>query len=119
MSITIQGKDLSHAEISFLKWQYGFEDADDPFERSLWQTIARAWDSDNQPGISGGQRSRHLERLGSQSAYPEEVSLYIRFKSDRSDAFWRDLIRRAGLSDRRQRDVAPKEERRRRAEARR
>ncbi|MEX0958852.1 MAG: hypothetical protein WDZ63_06145 [Burkholderiales bacterium] len=113
MSIKIQSKELSAAESSFLKWQYGFEDEDDPFERSLWQTIARAWESDNQPGISGKRGTRHLERLGSTDAYPEEVSLYVRFKSDRSDDFWSELIRRAGLSDRRQRRVAPKVERRR------
>lgn len=113
MSIKIQSEELSAAETSFLKWQYGFEDEDDPFERALWQTIARAWESDNQPGISGRRGTRHLERLGADEAYPEEVSLYVRFKSDRSDAFWKDLIRRAGLSDRRQQRVAPKVERRR------
>ena len=35
MSIQFRTKDLSPVEISFLKWQYGFEEEDDPFERSL------------------------------------------------------------------------------------
>jgi hypothetical protein len=36
MTIEFKQENLSPVEMSFLKWQYGFEDADDPFERSLW-----------------------------------------------------------------------------------
>jgi hypothetical protein len=119
MSIELKTKDLSPAEVSFLKWQYGFEDDDDPFERSLWHTIMRAWESDHAARFADRPGTQHLQRLGAAKAYPDEVSLFIQFKADDSGAFWEDLIRRAGLSDRRQRKFAPVIERRRRAEARR
>jgi hypothetical protein len=99
MSIKFRSKDLSAAEASFLKWQYGFDEVDEPFERALWQTIMRAWDAD--AASTPATPTRHLERLGSAAAYPEEVALYVKFKSEGSDAFWNELIRRAGLSDRR------------------
>ena len=113
MSLKIQNQDLSSAEKSFLKWQYGFEEDDDPFEISLWHTIMRAWESDNAPTMSRARQSEHLSRMGSDGAYPEHVSLYIKFKSDQSDRFWRQLITRAGLSDRRQRKASAPVERRR------
>jgi hypothetical protein len=95
MSIMFRSTELSSAEASFLKWQYGFDEEDEPFERALWQAIARAWEADNATG------THHLERLGSSDAYPEEVALYLRFKSEGSDDVWNEMIRRAGLSDRR------------------
>jgi hypothetical protein len=97
MSIKFRSTELSSAEASFLKWQYGFDEEDEPFERALWQAILRAWEADTAPGA----RTRHLERLGCGGAFPEEVALYLRFKSEGSDAVWEGLIRRAGLSDRR------------------
>ncbi len=103
-------KELSSAEASFLKWQYGFDDADEPFELALWQAIMRAWEADNAPGAT----TRHLARLGGADAYPAEVALYKSFKSIGSDAIWNDLIRRAGLSDRRTTEVDAKIERRHR-----
>jgi hypothetical protein len=115
MSLKIRDQDLSPAEKSFLKWQYGFEEDDDPFEISLWQSIMRAWESDNAPSISQTPGTDHLSRLGAKNAYPEHVALYIKFKSDQSDRFWRQLITRAGLADRRQRKAAAPVERRRRA----
>ena len=42
MSIKIRSTELSPAEASFLKWQYGFDEGDAPFERALWQAIVRA-----------------------------------------------------------------------------
>lgn len=113
MSIRIRTEDLTRAEVSFLNWQYGFDEASDPFERALWQAISRAWASDH-GAEAGAAGTRHLERLGSAGAYPEEVRLYCQFKSDNSDKFWMELIRRAGLTDRRQRSVTPMVERRRR-----
>lgn len=113
MSIELITNELTPAEASFLKWQYGFDDDDDPFERSLWHTIMRAWEADQQPRFNNRPGTRHLERLGSEDAYPDEVSLYIKFKSDTSEDFWNDLIKRAGLSDRRQRKHSPVIERRR------
>ena len=117
MSLKIRDQDLSPAEVSFLKWQYGFEEDDDPFEISLWQTIMRAWESDNAPSMSRAKRTERLSRLGCSDAFPEYVSLYIKFKSDQSDRFWRELITRAGLADRRQRKTPTPVERRRRASA--
>ena len=35
MSIQFRSTVLSPAETSFLKWQYGFDEADEPFERAL------------------------------------------------------------------------------------
>ena len=49
----------------------------------LWQAIGRAWEADE---VSGG-RKNHLARLGSRGAYPEEVALFVRFRSAEGDAF--------------------------------
>ncbi len=99
MSIRFRSTELSSAESSFLKWQYGFDEEDEPFERALWQAIVRAWEADNAPGAEEG--TRHLERLGCSGAYPEEVALYLQFKSEASDVIWNELIHRAALPDRR------------------
>ena len=114
MSIKFRSKGLSPAEASFLKWQYGFDEEDEPFERALWQAIMRAWDADT----GSGTGTRHLERLGCSDAYPEEVALYTSFKSEGSDTVWNELIRRAGLSDRRTAKVDTSIDRRRRAASR-
>ena len=111
MSIHFRIDALTAAEASFLRWQYGFEDDDEPFARVLWQAIARAWDAD---AASEG-RTRHLERLGNSAAYPEEVALYRRFRSSDGDAIWLDLIQRAGLAERRKARVETAVDRRRRA----
>jgi hypothetical protein len=111
MSIKLRSNELSPAEASFLKFQYGFDEGDDPFARALWQAIGRAWDAD---AASGGS-TRHLERLGCAGAYPEEVALYVSFRQEGGDAIWNDLIRRAGLSERRTANVNPAIDRRRRA----
>jgi len=97
MSIKLRSTELSPAEASFLKWQYGFDEEDEPFERALWHVILRAWEADN---ASGGDTC-YLERLGCSGAFPEEVALYMQFKSEDSDVIWNELIRRADLADRR------------------
>ncbi|HEX4985094.1 MAG TPA: hypothetical protein VFV71_03375 [Burkholderiales bacterium] len=114
MSIKFRSKDLTAAETSFLKWQYGFDDEDEPFERALWQAIMRAWEAD---AVSEA-RAGHLGRLGCADAYPEEVALYVKFKSAGSDTVWNELIRRAGLVERRTAKVVPTIDRRRRSTAR-
>src|SRR5258708_35852743 len=106
MSIQFRSKDLSPVEISFLKWQYGFEEEDDPFERSLGHTILHAWEADRQAFMSDSP-SRHLPPLGSVAAYPEQGALYVTFKSDQGASFWNDLIKRAGLPHPRHAHVAP------------
>jgi hypothetical protein len=111
MSFKFRSTELSPAEASFLKWQYGFDDDDEPFARALWQAIGRAWEAD----IASGGRTRYLERLGCPGAYPEEVALYVSFRREGGDAVWNDLIRRAGLSDRRTAKVDTSLDRRRRA----
>lgn len=110
MSIHFHSNELSPAEASFLKWQYGFDEDDEPFTRALWQAIGRAWDAD---AASGGG-TRLLDRLGSSGAFPEEVALYRSFRLEGGDAIWNELIRRAGLSDRRTAKVETKIDRRRR-----
>ena len=117
MSIKFRSKELSPAEASFLKWQYGFDEQDEPFERALWQVIMRAWDADAH-AYASEKDPRHLPRLGSADAYPEEVALYVKFKSEDSDTVWNELIRRAGLSDRRTAKVEQPVDRRRRSGAR-
>jgi hypothetical protein len=114
MSIKFRSDELSTAEASFLKWQYGFDEEDEPFERALWQAIMRAWDADAASETS----QRHLQRLGCADAYPEEVALYVKFKSEGNDTVWNELIRRAGLSDRRTRRLPTPVDRRRRASSR-
>jgi len=109
MSKKLRSTELSPAEASFLKWQYGFDEADAPFERALWQAIVRAWEADN---ASGGDTG-YLERLGCSGAYPEEVELYLQFKSEDSDVLWNELIRRAALADRRTSKVVTPVNRRR------
>ena len=104
MSIKMRSTELSPAEASFLKWQYGFDEEDEPFERALWQAIVRAWEADNAPGPE--EETHHLERLGCSGAYPEEVALYLQFKSEASDVIWKELIRRAALADRRTAKIA-------------
>lgn len=110
MSIKFRSKELSPAEASFLKWQYGFDEQDEPFERALWQAIMRAWDAD---AHASEKNPRHLNRLGCADAYPGEVALYVKFRSDDNDTLWNELIRRAGLSDRRTTKVEPTVDRRR------
>ncbi len=110
MSIKFSSNELSPAEASFLKWQYGFDDEDEPFARALWQAIGRAWEAD---AASDGA-TRCLERLGCSGAFPEEVALYVRFRQDDGDAVWKELIRRAGLAERRMARVETAIDRRRR-----
>ena len=114
MSIKFRSKELTPAEASFLKWQYGFDDEDEPFERALWHAIMRAWDAD----AAAESSPRHLGRLGCADAYPEEVELYVKFKSEGSDKVWNELIRRAGLAERRTRKVDTTVDRRHRSGAR-
>ena len=111
MSIKFRSDELTPAEASFLKWQYGFDEDDEPFGRVLWQAIGKAWEAD----AASGAGTRHLERLGCSDAYPEEVALYVRFRAEGGDAVWKDLIRRAGLPERRTAKIDTGIDRRRRA----
>ena len=116
MSLKFKTTELSHAEASLIGWQFGYSEDDDPFYVSLWHTINRAWVSDNLPATAGRPKAEHLKRLGSASAFPEEVSVYLKFKSADGEKYWLDLLKRAGLADRRQRSVSPPTgERRKRA----
>ena len=111
MSIRIHSDALSPAEASFLKWQYGFDDSDDPFARALWQAIGRAWEAD----AGSGGVTQYLMRLGSSGAFPEEVALYLSFRAKGGEAVWQNLILRAGLEDRRTTKIETTVDRRRRA----
>ncbi len=116
MGLKFRLDDLSPAEASLIAWQFGFDDDDDPFLPTLWQTIARAWTSDSAPASSARKRTQHLKRIGASGAYPDEVDVYRKFKSGEGENYWLDLLKRAGLGDRRQRNsTPPSEERRRRA----
>jgi hypothetical protein len=114
MSLKFRTDELSPAEASLIAWQFGFQDDDDPFYGSLWHVIERAWKSDNTPGSEARQKTEHLRHLAAPGAYPEEVAVYLKFKSDVGERYWLELLKKAGLADRRQRSVTPVVERRRR-----
>ncbi len=115
MSLKFRTDELTPAEASFVAWQFGYQDEDDPFFVSLWHTINRAWISDTGPVSEARQRSQHVQKLSATGAYPEEVGIFLKFKSPQGERYWLNLLERAGLSDRRQRSVAPPVERRRRS----
>jgi|GEM_PF-2589144 len=119
MSLKFRTDELTMAEASFLSWQFGYHDEDDPFYVSLWHTINRAWISDHRPANGGDSPTQHLTRLAAPGAYPEEVAIFLKFKSDAGEEFWLNLLQRAGLEDRRQNSVTPSIERRRRSATRR
>ena len=115
MGLKFRMDDLSPAEATLIGWQFGFDDDDDPFLPTLWQTIARAWMSDAAPNSSARKRTQHLKHLGASGAYPDEVAVYMKFKSGEGESYWLDMLRRAGLADRRQRSNPTEVDRRRRA----
>ena len=97
MTRKFRTEELHPGEASLLVWQFGFEDNDDPFYQALWQAIYRAWLSDY--GTSDTPPTEHLQRLS--KAYPDEVSVYLKFKSREGEKYWLDLLERAGIEDRR------------------
>lgn len=107
MSLTFKTDDLSQAEVSLIGWQFGYSEDDDPYYVSLWHTINRAWVSDHQRGTATRPKTAHMKRLGAAGAYPDEVAVYLKFKSPEGEKYWLNLLKRAGLSDRRQRSEAP------------
>lgn len=111
MAFNFRTDQMTVAEASFVGWSFGFQEDDDPFHVALWHLISRAWISDNRAG------SAHLKRLAAPGAFPEEVEIFLKFKSDNGEAFWLDMLKRAGLADRRQRSTAPVVERRKRVQA--
>ncbi len=96
MSKKFNTEELLPGEASLLIWQFGFDDADDPFYRALWQAISRAWLSDSETTTTP---TGHLKRLG--LAYPDEIAVYSKFKSADGEKYWLDLLERAGIEDRR------------------
>ncbi|MES2352948.1 MAG: hypothetical protein V4568_00895 [Pseudomonadota bacterium] len=118
MSLKFRTDELTPAEASFLTWQFGYQDEDDPFFVSLWHTINRAWISDQRSTLDH-QRTQHLSRLAAGGAYPEEVAIFLKFKSEQGEDYWLNMLQRAGLDDRRQQSVPPTVERRRRTSTRR
>ena len=118
MSLKFKTDDLTQAEASLIGWQFGYSEDDDPYYVSLWHTVNRAWVSDSQPGSAKRPKTQHLKRLGAAGAYPDEVAVYLKFKSSEGEKYWLNLLKRAGLADRRQRsETPPSVERRKRAPA--
>jgi hypothetical protein len=113
MILKLRAGALTPAEASFLSWQFGFEDDDDRFLPALWRAIDQAWLSDLQRMSSMDEGSSHLSRLAAPGAFPDEVGVFRRFKSDDGERYWLDMLKRAGIADRRQRSVMPSVERRR------
>lgn len=116
MSLKFKTDDLTQAEASLIGWQFGYSEEDDPYYVSLWHTVNRAWVSDSQPGTPKRPKTEHLKRLAASGAYPDEVAVYLKFKSSEGEKYWLKLLKRAGLADRRQRSESPPSvERRKRA----
>lgn len=113
MILKLRAGELTPAEASFLSWQFGFEDDDDRFLPALWRAIDQAWLSDLQRMSTMDEGSSHLSRLAAPGAFPDEVGVFRRFKSDDGERYWLDMLKRAGIADRRQRSVMPSVERRR------
>lgn len=113
MTLKLRTDALTTAEASFLAWQFGFEDDDDRFLPALWRAIDQAWLSDLQRMAAVDERLGHLSRLAAPGAFPDEVGVFLRFKSDDGERYWLEMLKRAGIADRRQRSVMPSVERRR------
>lgn len=110
MSVKFRKDGLGAAEASLLAWQFGASEEDSPFVSALWVALAAAWER----GARGDAEAlAFLDRLASPGAFPDEVSVYRRFKGAQGEAYWLDILDRAGLSDRRQRDEPATVERRR------
>lgn len=117
MALKFRTDELSPAEVSLITWQFGFHDDDDPFFRSLWHVIDRAWTSDHRAPGDTRQQTEHLKRLAAPGAFPDEVGVFLKFKSTEGERYWLSLLRKADLADRRQHDLLPPVERRRRSAA--
>lgn len=115
MSLKFRTDELTTAEVSLIAWQFGFEDDDDPFYRSLWTVIDRAWISDRRNAVDSETKTDYLQRLAAPGAFPDEVTAFLKFKSDDGESYWLSLLRKADLEDRRKRAVMPTLERRRRS----
>ena len=110
MSVKFRKDGLSVAEGALLAWQFGTSEEDSPFVSALWVAIAQAWELASR----GDREAREfLARLGTPAAFPEEVGVYQRFKGPEGEAYWLDILERAGLNDRRQREEPAPVERRR------
>jgi hypothetical protein len=116
MSLKFRTDELTPAEASLIAWQFGFQDDDDPFYRSLWNVIDRAWISDQRPQ-NGSHKTDYLKRLAVPGAFPDEIVAFLKFKSGEGEQYWLSLLSKAGLGDRRQRSVMPAVERRGRSVA--
>ena len=81
MILKLRAGALTPAETSFLSWQFGFEDDDDRFLPALWRAIDQAWLSDLQRMVAIDQGLGHLSRLAAPGAFPDEVGVFLRFKS--------------------------------------
>lgn len=110
MSVKFRKEALSAAEASLLAWQFGVSEEDSPFIPALWAAISTAWEREMR---GDAEAASFLVKLGSAPAFPDEVTLYRRFKSADGEALWLDILHRAGLTDRRQRDEPTTTERRR------
>ncbi len=112
MALEFRRDGLTEAEAGLLAWQFSGSDSEQPYVAQLWGAIAIAWDH----AAAGRPEARlFLERLATSGGFASEVAAYQRFKGVDGEMYWLDILQRAGLEDRRQRNVAPVTERRRRA----
>src|SRR4051812_36984059 len=111
MNLKFRTDELTPAEASFLTWQFGYHDEDDPCFISLSHTINRAWISDHSPTPDRTPPAQHLARLGAAGASPEEAAVFLKVKSDRGEEYWPTLLQRAPLDARCQQNLTPQIER--------
>ena len=110
MSVKFRKEGLSAAEASLLAWQFGASEEDSPFVSALWVAVSSAWEREQR---GDAEATAFLARLGCAGGFPEEVAAFRRFKGADGEAYWLDILDRAGLADRRQREEPAVVERRR------
>ncbi len=111
MSLEFQRDALSEAEAGLVAWQFSGSEDEHPYVAKLWAAIAQAWEF---AAAGRGEAQAFLDRLAVTEAFGPEIAVYRRFKGVDGEAYWLDILRRAGLADRRQRYSAVANERRRR-----
>ena len=109
MSLKFRREALSSAEAGLLAWQFGVSEEDNAFMTALWVAIARALEH----GVRGNTDAQaFIERLTVAGAFGDEVTVYRHFMGPDGEAYWLDILKRAGLGDRRQRSQEAPVERR-------
>lgn len=109
MAFRVREDQLTPAEASLLRWQFGGGSVRSPYLAAFWSALSLAWDQAKR-GDTDAQT--FIERLAVPGAFIDEVAAYRRFQGAEGEIYWLDLLQRAGLRDRRQNYRVPLIERR-------